>query len=661
MSNLIVVTKAGAAEIVNAEQSGTAPVVISAVGYGTGQYTPTDDLIALQGEFKRLTTIAGGAVSSNAIHLTARDDSTDTYTVYEVGLYTESGTLFAVYSQTTPILQKAAKSQSLMAIDIAVTDFSVQSVTFGDTNFMNPPATTERQGIVELATDEETKIGTDSNRAVTPKSLEARKATKDKTGLVKIGEGVNIKEDGTISVDTKIRDEQDSWSTRIPSSSYAVGDVVGCPYKRNLELVCSIGGKSAAGPLNKEALVIGATITDGEVSWVVVPKLKTINNKLPDENGNFNVDLSVKFDHTVNVVNADINTLLEDKAYSCSGSIRNGAVACTFCIVRAYDTGAPISGNIVQIQYIPQTDNTVRVFTRCVVNGATFGRWLELGGVKTVNDYAPNESGNVVLPMATTTQAGLFRAAGESDELNCQCDSAALTPKNLYHLADYRRASTAYVVGDKVECKYNFELFLECTTAGTTSETALDTAGVVHNQVISDGTAQWTVRTKVRSVNGSFPDESGNVALVIQNPTDYVTSLSVSGRVITYTKKDGTTGTITTQDSTNFLPLTGGTVTGWINAPGFKSTSDARLKSKRKTIESALSLIGSIEGQTYVLKGHSGRHAGIIAQDIERVLPEAVATGKDGFKSVDYNAVTALLVNAVKELKAEVEVLRNGG
>lgn len=185
-SNTILITDAGLAEVVAAEQGGFAPVVITEVGYGTGQYTPTGGMTALKEEFKRLTTIAGGAVGDNVIHLQARDDSADAYTVYEVGLYTASGTLFAVCSQTVPIIQKASQSQALLAIDLAVTDFSADSVAFGDTNFLNPPATTTTLGVVELATNEETIAGTDGTRAVTPKSLSARTSTESRTGLIRI-------------------------------------------------------------------------------------------------------------------------------------------------------------------------------------------------------------------------------------------------------------------------------------------------------------------------------------------------------------------------------------------------------------------------------------------------------------------------------------------
>lgn len=90
------------------------------------------------------------------------------------------------------------------------------------------------------------------------------------------------------------------------------------------------------------------------------------------------VDLSTKRDISESVANANLNTLLADKSYICSGTITNAPVATTFCVVEAYDVGTPVQGTIVQICYIPQTDNTVRTFVRSVVNGTVFGAWREM-------------------------------------------------------------------------------------------------------------------------------------------------------------------------------------------------------------------------------------------------------------------------------------------
>ena len=254
--------------------------------------------------------------------------------------------------------------------------------------------------------------------------------------------------------------------------------------------------------------------------------VRTVNKKKPDGDGDIQIDVDMshlatkdeltkglanKRDHTIQIANADLNTLLEDKTWACSGTLKNTPIACTFCIVQAYDTGAPISGNIVQVCYVPNlTDNTVRTFWRNCNNGATFGKWSESGAVKTVNSIAPDASGEVTLPNATTSKAGLVRLAAEEDVLN-EAPQTAVCTQLIYEINEFRRKSTTYAVGDKVDCGFQHERFLECTKAGTTSADLLDTRIVTHGQVITDGTVEWTVRTHVRSINGSVAKADGDV------------------------------------------------------------------------------------------------------------------------------------------------------
>lgn len=184
----IIVTDAGIEEVINAERNGTAPVVLTQVGFGTGQYTPTPDQTELHNEFKRLpaNALSGGNVGDNVIYINARDSSNDEYTLYEFGVYTASGTLFAVCSQNVPIMQKAARAQAYLDIEFLLTNVNPASVTLGDTNFFNPPATTETPGVVELATAAETIAGSASDKAVTPAGLVERTATTERTGLVQL-------------------------------------------------------------------------------------------------------------------------------------------------------------------------------------------------------------------------------------------------------------------------------------------------------------------------------------------------------------------------------------------------------------------------------------------------------------------------------------------
>lgn len=92
--------------------------------------------------------------------------------------------------------------------------------------------------------------------------------------------------------------------------------------------------------------------------------------------------------------------------------------------------------------------------------------------------------------------------------------------------------------------------------------------------------------------------------------------------------------------------------------------SDRRAKSDIKVIENALEKVETLSGNTYELHNTSGgttRSAGLIAQEVQEVLPEAVTQDNEedgGLLRLNYNSVIALLVESVKELSAEVKGLK---
>lgn len=209
MSMKMLITDAGLAEVVNAEQSGTAPVELSYIALGTGQYTPTADMTALKSEFKRFDSIKGGAITDNVIHISLHDNSKEAYTVYELGVFTANGTLFAVYSQTTPIVQKAADAEVMLVTDFVLSEIDVDSITIGDTNFILNPATTETAGLVELATEAEAKAGTDETKAITPAALDAAIEAHDnivhKSGNETVGGSKTFTHTNTYKADINFR------------------------------------------------------------------------------------------------------------------------------------------------------------------------------------------------------------------------------------------------------------------------------------------------------------------------------------------------------------------------------------------------------------------------------------------------------------------------
>jgi hypothetical protein len=89
--------------------------------------------------------------------------------------------------------------------------------------------------------------------------------------------------------------------------------------------------------------------------------------------------------------------------------------------------------------------------------------------------------------------------------------------------------------------------------------------------------------------------------------------------------------------------------------------SDARVKANVRVIDNALKRVRAMRGVTYTrtdMQDTTTRHAGVIAQEVERALPEVVGTGNDGMKHVAYGNMVGLLIEAIKELQDEVEYLR---
>lgn len=173
MALVLTITAAGRAALVNAQNTGTAPVTIARVGISPQALAPTAATAALPGEIKRIATLSGDVVADDTIHLIVRDESSDIYAIRSFALYLGDGTLFAAYGQADPIMEKSAQSLLLLAIDVRFVDVAAPDLTFGDATFINPPATVERLGVVELATDAEATDGTDPVRAVTPRGAKA--------------------------------------------------------------------------------------------------------------------------------------------------------------------------------------------------------------------------------------------------------------------------------------------------------------------------------------------------------------------------------------------------------------------------------------------------------------------------------------------------------
>ena len=100
------------------------------------------------------------------------------------------------------------------------------------------------------------------------------------------------------------------------------------------------------------------------------------------------------------------------------------------------------------------------------------------------------------------------------------------------------------------------------------------------------------------------------------------------------------------------------TFTSDVNATNFNSTSDATLKTNVETLTGSLDAVKSLRGVSFDWIENGGSEIGVIAQEVEDVLPDVVNTNEDGIKSVKYGNIVAVLIEAMKEQQAQIDELK---
>jgi hypothetical protein len=146
-----------------------------------------------------------------------------------------------------------------------------------------------------------------------------------------------------------------------------------------------------------------------------------------------------------------------------------------------------------------------------------------------------------------------------------------------------------------------------------------------------------TVTGTVSASTGSFT----NLSSVNGNYSGIITSVSINS---------------TNLISTNLTSIDGN-FSGIVTATDFNSTSDINLKDNVRQIENPLDKVLQIRGVNFNWKADDRQSVGVIAQEIEKVLPELVSEGET--KTVNYNGLIGLLIEAVKEQQKQIEELKN--
>jgi hypothetical protein len=229
--------------------------------------------------------------------------------------------------------------------------------------------------------------------------------------------------------------------------------------------------------------------------------------------------------------------------------------------------------------------------------------------------------------------------------------------------------------------------FINTGTVGSLLQMGATTASFVSTSSIHVKYADYAVNTIGTANFAGTATTSTNLAGGIAGQVPYQTApgrTSFFGPGLAGTVLIGKGATVP-EFSTN-LPLSGalfvgvsttssGAVVGEIRASNEITAyyaSDVRLKDNIKPIEDALAKIRKLQGVTFEWKdfvidtrgGDDGyyvrkKDTGIIAQEVEQVLPEVVAQREDGFKAVRYEKLAGLIIQAINELADEVDRLKN--
>lgn len=210
------------------------------------------------------------------------------------------------------------------------------------------------------------------------------------------------------------------------------------------------------------------------------------------------------------------------------------------------------------------------------------------------------------------------------------------------------------------------------TIAGTLGVTGMITAtGGVTGALTGNASTATTLQTaRTLALTGdatasSTFDGSANYSAAVTLAASGVSAGTYTFATITVNAKglvtsaSSNTVTGTSANTANTLVQrdgSGNSSHGTLTAGAFQVSSDERLKSNITKSSYGLKEILSLNSVQYDKDGH--HEIGLIAQQVEPVMPEFVSNGEDGYKSLNYSTMVSVLIKAVQELSAEVESLK---
>jgi len=191
------------------------------------------------------------------------------------------------------------------------------------------------------------------------------------------------------------------------------------------------------------------------------------------------------------------------------------------------------------------------------------------------------------------------------------------------------------------------------------------TTGVTTSGVLAGSTGSFVTLNVTESTPSTLYYDSANgtkVGNIILRSGRQGTSISVldntSSNSTYYPTYVDTSSGISTELIVSSTKLNFNPSTGNFSATQFTSLSDENQKTNIRIIDNAMEIVKQLNGVRYDWIDNNKPSIGLIAQDVERVLPEIVETSSDNVKSVSYGNLVGVLIEAIKDLQDQIKELK---
>lgn len=201
-------------------------------------------------------------------------------------------------------------------------------------------------------------------------------------------------------------------------------------------------------------------------------------------------------------------------------------------------------------------------------------------------------------------------------------------------------------------------LTLNTSGTGLSGSTTFNNSGVSTFTVTSNATNENVSGTIVaRDQSGNF--SAGTITASLDGTATTATNFTVTANNSTNETTyplfvDGATGS---QGAETDTALSYNPSTNTLTAGTFNSTSDRKLKKNVRVVKNASELISKLEGVNFTWRETGEKSVGVIAQQVESYIPQLVSESQE-VKSVNYNGLVGILIEAFKEQQKQIEELK---